>query len=69
MIRNTQTTMNVTDEKWAKIFGKKSSQSTTIIDNQLQGNSEEFTLTSDQKKEIKERAKQTMLLKDVGDVR
>jgi len=69
MIRNTQTTMNVTDEKWAKIFGNKSSQSATIIDNHLQGNSEEFTLTSEQKKEIKERAKQTMLLKDVGDVR
>jgi len=47
----------------------RSKRTATIINNQSQGNSEEFTLTSDQKKEIKERAKQTMLLKDVGDVR
>ena len=83
-IRNTQTTMNVPQEKWDRIFGNKSGQVAKIMDialitseeitgitlkNQLQGNSDESTLTSEQRQEAKDRAKQTMLLKDVGDVK
>lgn len=67
MIRNTQTSMKVDDARWEKIFGKKNRQVSIIVDNQLQGDSDESTLTLTQ--EAKDRARWTMLLKDVGDVK